>query len=124
MRCALVGAVLVALAAPAQAGEPANSIKAMFDQLKTCIGSLPLPVGTDVTLQFSLNRRGGLIGKPRLSHAHWEGDDAAQKSAAIAISAAFDRCVPVTITDGLGGAIAGRQLLFRIVGSAHREEKA
>ena len=124
MRWAFAGAVLVALAAPSQAVEPANTIKAMFEEIKTCVGSLPLPAGTDVTLQFSLNRRGGLIGKPRLTHAHWEGDDAAQKSAATAISAAFDRCVPVSITDGLGGAIAGRQLLFRFVGGARHEQKA
>jgi len=89
----------------------------MFAQLNGCLGSASLAAGTDVTVQFSLNRRGGLIGKPRITHAHWP-PDSDPRQAADAIAAGFDRCLPAVITDGLGGAIAGRLIAYRLRGPA------
>jgi hypothetical protein len=123
-RKAAAGAIALALVAPASAGEPANTLAAMFVDLNRCIGSVPLEPGTDVTLQFSLNRRGGIIGKPRMTHARWAGDDAARKKSAAAIAEAFDRCLPLPITETLGGAIAGRPIAFRLHRPAAHEDKA
>jgi hypothetical protein len=117
MRKTLALAVALGLGSSAQAAEPANTLAAMFAQLNRCLASVELAPGVDVTVQFSLNRRGGLIGKPRLTHAHWpEGADATQTAADI--SAGFDRCLPAAITDALGGAIAGRLIAYRLRGPA------
>ena len=115
--------VVLAGAEPAGAGEPANTLATVFADLEACVGNVGLEPGTDVTLQFSLNRRGGLIGKPRITHMHWAGDETARKASAAAIAEAFDRCLPVAITDKLGGAIAGRPIAFRLHSPAARDEK-
>ena len=95
---------------------PADSIKSMFAELNRCLVSVRLVPGTDVTVQFSLNRRGELIGKPRITHAHWEGEEKDRRATAESIADAFDHCLPVAISDSLGGAIAGRPIAYRMRG--------
>jgi hypothetical protein len=115
----------LALAMPcagATAPAPANTIVEMFNGLKLCLAPVALAAGTEVTVQFSVNRRGGLIGKPRITYAHWTGDEAARKQSAQAIADGFDKCLPMSITDKLGGAIAGRPMAFRLRGAAGKEE--
>jgi len=119
---AAVAFSLVACAAPAQtAPAPANTLKALFAQLNRCMAGVRLTKGTDVTVQFMLNRRGGLIGKPRITHGHWTGDEAERKASAASIAEGFDRCLPIKISDALGGAIAGQLIAYRFRGA--REEK-
>ena len=101
---------------------PANTLKDMYAMLNQCMASIPLAPGTDVTLRFMLNRRGGVIGKPQLTHAVWP-KEADPREAAAAIATGFDHCLPLAITDGLGGAIAGRPFVFRLRAGA-KEEKA
>ena len=112
----LLAAALALAQCGAFAETPAGSINSMFDELNRCLVSVRLAPGTDVTVQFSLNRRGGLIGKPRITHAHWEGDDRDRRAAAVSIADGFDRCLPVAISDSLGGAIAGRLIAYRMRG--------
>jgi hypothetical protein len=107
-------------AAPALAAKPANSIQDLFEELDRCMVSVRMAEGTDVTVQFMLNRRGGLIGKPRLTYAHWVGSDADRQASAASIAQGFDHCLPLPITDSLGGAIAGRLIVRRF--RAAREE--
>jgi hypothetical protein len=111
-----LAAGLATAQAPAFAETPAGSLKSMFDELNRCLVSVRLVPGTDVTVQFSLNRRGGLIGKPRMTHAHWEGDENDRREAAASIADGFHHCLPVAISDSLGGAIAGRLIAYRIRG--------
>ena len=103
-------------AAPAFAAEPANSIKAMFAELNRCLSTVRVTRGTVVTIQFMLNRRGGEIGKPRITYAHWVGDDADRMASAASIARGFDHCLPLPITDALGGAIAGRLIFYNFRG--------
>src|ERR1039458_3163637 len=67
-----------------------------------------------MTIVFSLKRDGSLLGTPRISHAKLLGDEQAQRDFAKSILAAFGKCLPISITDGLGGALAGRPMSFRI----------
>jgi hypothetical protein len=113
---------LVAIPCAAEAPAPANTIVEILTGLKRCLAPVAMAVGTEVTIQFSVNRRGGLIGKPRITYAHWTGDETARKQSALAIAEGFDRCLPMSITDKLGGAIAGRPMAFRLRGAAGREE--
>jgi hypothetical protein len=108
-------AAVCALAAPGAAeAAPANTIVQMFAQLNQCFATLPAAtLGTDVTIQFMVNRNGALIGKPRLTHAVWPRD-ADPRAAAAAIASGLDHCLPLAITDALGGAIAGRLIAYRL----------
>ena len=119
----VVAFFVVAFAAPAQtAPAPVNTLKDMFAQMNQCMADVRLAKGTDVTVQFMLNRRGGLIGKPRITHGHWTGDDADRKASAASIAQGFDHCLPIKISDALGAAIAGRLMTYRMRGA--REDKA
>jgi len=119
--CSLGFAAIPAGATEAPA--PANTLVEMFTGLKRCLAPVAIAAGTEVTIQFSLNRRGGLIGKPRITYAHWTGDEAARKQSAQAIADGFDKCLPMAITDKLGGAIAGRPMAFRLRGGAAGREE-
>jgi len=99
------------------AAEPANTLQQMFAEMNQCLAPVRVGAGTDVTIQFMLNRRGGLIGKPRITHAHWVGSDEARLASAASIAHAFDRCLPLSITDALGGAIAGQLIAYRLLGA-------
>ena len=100
-------------AAPATAA-PANTIREMFAELNRCLAPVRLTARTDVTVKFALNRSGGLIGKPRITHAHWVGDERSRKTSAESIAKAFDQCLPLAISDALGGAIAGQLTAYRL----------
>jgi hypothetical protein len=96
----------------------------MFGHLNHCLSTVRISKGTDVTVQFMLNRRGGLIGKPRITHAQWAGGDTERDASAASIAQALDHCLPAPITDVLGGAIAGRPIVFRFRAGGPREDKS
>ena len=92
---------------------PANTLKDMFTALNQCLARIRAPAGTEVTMRFQLNRRGGVIGRPLLTHVLWPRD-ADPREAAAAVASGFDKCLPLAITDALGGAIAGRPIIYRL----------
>jgi hypothetical protein len=96
---------------------PANNLNEMFAALNHCLSGVRLAKGTEVTIQFMLNRRGGLIGRPRITYGRWTGDEADRRASAASIAQGFDHCLPVSITDALGGAIAGRLMAYRLRGA-------
>ena len=65
------------------------------------------------TIIFALKRDGSLLGKPRITHSHLLGDADAQNGFVRAPSDP-GKCLPISITDDLGGAIAQNPLSIRI----------
>jgi hypothetical protein len=107
--------IVVLAAAPARA-EPANTLREIWRTFGGCFAGVRLSTDSEVTVVFSLKRNGSLNGKPRISYAKLIADQTQRASDAQAIARALDACLPVAITDGLGGAIAGRPLALRIGG--------
>jgi hypothetical protein len=107
---------LVYLAAsPVEAtGAPANTLTDLWRELSACIKAPRDSAGSELTIVFALKRDGSLLGKPRITHSHLLGDVDVQKAFVVDAIGAFAMCLPVNITDGLGGAIAGRPLSLRI----------
>ncbi len=106
-------------------GAPASTLNALWDTLGGCVRILDVPpsaAGSEVTVLFSLTRTGALQGKPRITHAQLVGSASDQRTFIRAALVAVSRCLPLDITDGLGGAIAGRPLRFRI--TSHKPERA
>jgi hypothetical protein len=94
---------------------PANTLRELYTALGECVkvpGGLP---GSEITVVFSLKRDGSLLGRPRISHAKLLGDSSAQRAFVGNVLAAFDKCLPLSITERLGGAVAGRPMSFRVV---------
>jgi hypothetical protein len=117
-------AALAAFFAPAEAASaPANTLRDHSAALHRCLVIPPGPAGSTLTIRFSLRRDGAVLGKPQITFAKLNGDAAEQRGFADSVAAAFDRCVPVAITDALGGAVAGRPLLVRFA-IPPRETKA
>jgi len=109
-------------------GQQLNTIQALFDALGACWQPPPLDEsrsGTEITIRFSLNRDGRLIGTPRYTYST-RGLPAEVKSAyERAIMAALDRCTPLPLSTSLGGAIAGRPISTRFIDDRNfRTEKA
>jgi hypothetical protein len=115
-RLLLAALALCVEAAPSQAA-PANTLKDMLSQLSACL-SREVGVdegwrGAEMTLRFSLRRDGSLIGKPHITYFKLPKDEADKRRVMGNIAFAMDRCLPVKITDGLGGAIAGQMIAYR-----------
>lgn len=64
--------------------------------------------GTELTLVFSLDRRGAVLGKPRISYSKLLGDGDQQRRFVASVLEGLAACTPLEITGALGGAIAGR----------------
>lgn len=111
MRPALALLFGLCLIAPARA-EPANTLNQLFNNLNRCLiqHGLSLHSGSAMTLRFSLKRDGSLNGKPRVTYAKLPADEADRQRDVAVISDAFGQCLPLSITDALGGAIAGQPL--------------
>jgi hypothetical protein len=123
MRAALL-AFLCSASAFAEPAAPAATLNDLFAQFRAC---LKLPAGAppgEVTLRFSLRRDGGLIGRPHIAFARLPADETQKRAALEAVASALDACLPARVTEGLGGAIAGRPLMLRLIsrGSPVREQ--
>ena len=69
----------------------------------------------EVTVRFSLRRDGSVQGVPRVTFANLAVDGAARRVLTEAAVDAVRRCTPLALSDGLGGAVAGRPLAVRFV---------
>jgi len=96
-------------------GAPANTLRELWSELSACVRPPSGDVGSELTIIFALKRDGSLLGKPRITHSHLIGDPDAQRRFVEAAIVAVAKCLPVSITSELGGAIAGRPLSIRIV---------
>ena len=112
-RPAIAAAILLAVV-PQAAGAPANTLADLWRSLAACVQTPNEGVGSELTIVFALKRDGSLLGRPRISHSHLVGDADAQRAFVADAIEAVAKCLPVNISDALGGAIAGRPLSIRI----------
>jgi hypothetical protein len=110
-----VSAAALCFAFPSVAIADVNSLRELFGALNTCLTAAAIrgPQGAELTIVFSLRRDGSLFGKPRISYWRAKGDLDQQQAFAKQIAGAFDKCLPIPVSVGLGGAIAGRPLSMR-----------
>jgi len=118
---ALVAAPAHAQSADTLVAQPANTLRQLWEKIGGCFADTHLSSGSEVTVVFSLKRDGSLNGKPRISYSKLPADESVRNGDAAAIAHALDACLPIQITDGLGGAIAGRPIALRIGGKRPTE---
>lgn len=95
-----------------------DTIGDLFAELRSC-WSPPAAdsarQGMQMSVRFSFNKSGGLIGPPRVTYAT-SGIPADTRSTYLdAIKTSLNACLPLKFTDGLGGALAGRPIAIRYV---------
>jgi hypothetical protein len=95
-----------------------DTIGDLFAALRSCWSPPPADTareGMQMSVRFSFNRSGGMIGAPRLTYAT-AGTPADTRAAYLkAINASLDACIPLKFSGGLGGALAGRPIAIRYV---------
>jgi hypothetical protein len=95
-----------------------NTIQELFAALRACWTPPPLDrssPGTQITIRFSLNRAGEIIAVPRYTYSTPSLPAETKAAYQDAITAALQRCTPFRLSDGLGGAIAGRPISTRFI---------
>jgi hypothetical protein len=107
--CILLNTVVFAGAA-----NPANSLEELYQQINSCVKIPQTTEGGDVTIRFSLKRDGSVFGKPRITYAKNLAAMSNQVEFLGSVLQALQNCTPLKITNGLGSAIAGKPLMFRI----------
>lgn len=113
---AAIGLSAIVVAPDARAADAgADNLHDLFARLQTCLRPVPSPSGSQITIRFSLKRDGSLLGRPKITFAALPRDKVAGRDFVAAVAGALSRCLPIHITDGLGGAIAGRPLTLRFV---------
>jgi hypothetical protein len=90
----------------------------MFAALRACWVP-PAPdeaqPGTQMSVRFAFKRNGEIIAAPRVTYATPGIAPQTRQIYLDAILAALQRCTPLHLSAGLGGAIAGRPIAIRFV---------
>ena len=113
-RVAAAAFFALSLAAPAVAA-PVNDLRALRGYIEACMKGVAGAPGAELTIAFSLKRDGSLFGKPHVSYSRLPSDAGDRARILDDVAGKFTTCFPAPITDGLGGAIAGRRLTVRFV---------
>ncbi len=93
-----------------------DTIGDLFAALRSCWSPPPADharPGMQMSVRFSFNKAGRLIGPPRVTYATSGAPAETRTIYLTAISASLDACLPLKFTDGLGGALAGRPIAIR-----------
>jgi hypothetical protein len=95
-----------------------GTLRAMFDALRACWippAKDEARAGMQMSVRFAFRRSGEIIATPRVTYVSPGAPPEARETYLHAISAALERCTPLPLTDGLGGAVAGRPIAIRFV---------
>jgi len=95
---------------------PANSLRELWQAIEVCSRVELGSTASEMTVLFSLKRDGSLLGKPRITYSKLYGDREEQLNFVASVLRALGKCFPLSISDGLGGAIAGRPLSIHFRG--------
>ena len=71
--------------------------------------------GAQYAVRLSFKRDGEIFGKPRLTYVTPGLPERVRQAYSDAVHAAIERCTPLPLSKGLGGAIAGRPVAIRFV---------
>jgi hypothetical protein len=71
--------------------------------------------GMNITVMLTFKRSGELLGEPRFTYMTREASAETRALYQRAVVEAINSCTPLPLSDGLGGAIAGRPTVFPFV---------
>ena len=94
-----------------------DTIGDLFAALRTCWSppSDNARAGMQMSVRFSFNNAGSLIGPPRLTYATAGVPAAVRTTYVDAINSSLKACLPLKFSSGLAGALAGRPIAIRYV---------
>jgi len=95
-----------------------DTIGDLFAELRSCWTPPPedaARAGMQMTVRFSFKRTGEMVAPPRLTFATSGASADTRTTYLKAINASLDGCLPLKLTPGLAGALAGRPIAIRYV---------
>ena len=113
---AAVSAVLLASMTPARAqSEQLNTINDVFEKLYSCWEPPPRAnPKVNVSVIVTFRRDGSIFGQPKVTYESEDANDNDRLLYRVAIMHALERCTPLSFSDALGGALAGRPFALRL----------
>jgi hypothetical protein len=104
-----------------------GTIGDLFAALRSCWSPPPADAareGMQMSVMFSFRRSGEMIAAPRLTYATPGAPAQLRENYLKAINASLGGCTPLSFTQGLGGAIAGRPIMIRYVDNRPLEKQS
>jgi hypothetical protein len=98
---------------PCPVTQTVDTLDEMWTALYACWQPPADSDGLEITLTFSLRRNGTMISQPRVSWSKLAGDSERQRAFVASVLNALEKSLPLPLSDGMGGAIAGRPLALR-----------
>jgi hypothetical protein len=71
--------------------------------------------GMQVTMRLGFSKSGNVLGTPRFTYITHEAPEGVRTAYRSAATDMLDRCQPLPLSTGLGGAIAGRPFVISII---------
>jgi hypothetical protein len=98
--------------------QPVNSLTDLYNALRRCWeppAREDAHFGMQMSVRFAFKRSGEIISAPRVTYATRDIDPDIRTAYRDAITASLERCTPMPLSKGFGGAIAGRPIAIRFV---------
>jgi hypothetical protein len=102
---------------PPDRDKPLDRLKDIGPVLSKCL-QLPQDLarpGMQVTMRLGFSKAGKVLGAPRFTYITHEAPEDVRTAYRSAANDMLDRCQPLPLSAGLGGAIAGRPVVISIV---------
>jgi hypothetical protein len=93
-------------------------LKDIAPVLSKCLQLPPQDVarpGMQITMRLGFSRTGKVLGAPRFTYITHEAPQDVRTAYRTAVTEMLDRCQPLPLSSGLGGAIAGRPFIISII---------
>jgi hypothetical protein len=109
-------AAVAALSAEPSAGQDGqvNSMRDLQAHFAACFRAPLRAEGSQVTFRFSLTRDGQLYGKPIMAWASLGGAPEKRKALRTEFLTAFERCLPVTLSEKMAATTPGGMYFLRL----------
>jgi hypothetical protein len=95
-----------------------NSLNDLYTALRRCWeppAREEAHFGLQMSVRFAFKRTGEIISAPRVTYVTKDIDEDTRNIYREAITASLERCTPMPLSKGFGGAIAGRPIAVRFV---------
>jgi len=95
-----------------------DTLREMFAALRACWVPPPRDAsrpGMQMSIRFAFKRTGEIVAPPRVTYVTPDAPREMRERYRSAVDAALERCTPLPLSKGLGGAVAGRPIAIRFI---------
>jgi len=113
-------ALAIAFFAVPDANAEVDALRDLRPAITECWEPPPAIQRLEVTVRFSLNSRGGVIGRPAITYSNLSDDEALNREFVASVLSAVANCTPVKLSAAFADAMAGRPVTIRFLWDKRR----